>query len=32
VLKLGINPGAISPEAVIEEVGRQHRVQSRYLD
>jgi uncharacterized RDD family membrane protein YckC len=32
VLKLGINPGAISPEAVIEEVGRQHRAQSRYLD
>jgi uncharacterized RDD family membrane protein YckC len=32
VLKLGINPGAISPEAVIEEVGRQHRAQSRYFD
>jgi len=32
VLKLGIDPGSISPEAVIEEVGRQHRAQSRYLD
>jgi uncharacterized RDD family membrane protein YckC len=32
MVKLGINPGVISPEAVIEEVGRQHRAQSRYLD
>ena len=32
VLKLGITPGQISPEAVIEEVQRQHRTQSRYSD
>ena len=32
VLKLGISPGQIPPEAIIEEVERQHRAQSRYVD
>ena len=30
VLKLGINAGQISPEAIIEEVERQRRTRSRY--
>lgn len=32
VLKLGISSAHISPEALIEEVERQHRAQSRYVD
>jgi uncharacterized RDD family membrane protein YckC len=32
VLKLGIDAGQISPEAFIEEVERQHRAHSRYID
>ena len=31
-VKLGIAVGQLSPEAVLEEIERQHRVQSRYFD
>lgn len=31
-VKLGILPGTLSPEAVLEEIERQHRAQSRYFD
>jgi hypothetical protein len=30
--KLGIAVGQLSPEAVLEEIERQHRAQSRYFD
>ena len=30
--KLGISVGQLSPEAVLEEIERQHRAQSRYFD
>ena len=30
--KLGVSPDGLSPEAVLEEVERQHRAQSRYFD
>lgn len=30
--KLGINPEGIPPEALLEELERQHRAQSRYFD
>jgi hypothetical protein len=30
--KLGISADQLSPEAVLEEVERQHRAQSRYFD
>ena len=32
VLKLGIDGGQVSPEALIEEIERQHRAHSRYTD
>jgi uncharacterized RDD family membrane protein YckC len=32
LLKLGVSASQISPEAFIEEVDRQHRAQSRYVD
>jgi uncharacterized RDD family membrane protein YckC len=31
-VKLGIEAGTLSPEAILEEVERQHRAQSRYFD
>ncbi len=31
-IKLGVSPAGLSPEAVLEEVGRQHRAQARYFD
>jgi uncharacterized RDD family membrane protein YckC len=31
-VKLGINAGGLSPEALLEELERQHRSQSRYFD
>lgn len=31
-IKLGIDAGALSPEAILEEVERQHRTQSRYFN
>jgi len=31
-LKLGIASETLSPEAILEEVERQHRAQSRYFD
>lgn len=31
-MKLGIDADALSPEAILEEVERQHRTQSRYSD
>jgi len=30
--KLGISPDGLSPESLLEEVARQHRIQSRYVD
>lgn len=31
-IKLGIPPGEVSPEVILEEIERQHRAQSRYFD
>jgi uncharacterized RDD family membrane protein YckC len=31
IAKLGINPDGLSPEALLEELERQHRAQSRYF-